>query len=287
MTPATYDNLRRLIFEKAGIVFGDDKVYLLETRLNPVARKHGLADIDALAAALRGANKPLLGDFVDALTTNETFFFRDTKPFDEFRQFVLPEIMARRGAERHLRIWSAACSTGQEAYSLAMLLRETGIHQQGWRIDIVGTDISRAVLARAQEGAFTQFEVQRGLPIQLLIKYFRQVGDRWEIAPEVKAMVQFREGNLMGDLSALGTFNVVFCRNVLIYFDLAQKTAILGRIAKIMKPDGFLFLGGAETVIGVSDKFGIVPNRRGIYHPVPAPPPGATPNAMVSAPARV
>ena len=267
MTPDSYTFLCKLIFEKAGIVLTEDKAYLVETRLIPVARKYGLKDIDALAAALRSSAAPQLADFVDALTTNETFFFRDGKPFEEFRHHVLPEIIARRAARKVLRIWSAACSTGQEAYSLAMILREEQAKLTGWRIEVIGTDISHAVLARAQTGRYSQFEVQRGLPIQMLTTHFRKVEDQWEVSPLLKSMVQFREANLLRDWSGLGQFDIVYCRNVLIYFDLEHKASILERIAKSMAPDGFLFLGGAETALGICNRFEAVREHRGIYQP--------------------
>jgi chemotaxis protein methyltransferase CheR len=268
MKADNYAFLCKLIFEKAGIVLTDDKAYLMETRLTPVVRKYGLLDLDALAAALRSPVAPQLADFVDALTTNETFFFRDGKPFDEFRQHVLPQMIANRAAKKTLRIWSAASSTGQEAYSLAMILLEEHAKLAGWRIEVVGTDISHAVLARAQSGRYSQFEVQRGLPIQMLVKYFRKVDDQWEVNPQLKSMVQFREANLMREWTGLGQFDVVFCRNVLIYFDLEHKTSILDRISKSMATDGFLFLGGAETVLGISNRFEPVLNHRGVYQPV-------------------
>ena len=256
----------RLAFEKAGIVLGPDKAYLVETRLVPVARKHGFAGLDGLANAMRGAPpQPLLHDFLDALTTNETFFFRDTKPFDEFRRHVLPALIKERAGTKQLRIWSAACSTGQEAYSLAMILTEEAAKLHGWRIEIIGTDISTEAVGKARAGVYSQFEVQRGMPIQMLVKYFQQDGDKWQVAPALKQMAQFREFNLLNDPAVFGRFDVVFCRNVLIYFDMKTKAAVLGRIAKIMAPDGTLFLGGAETVLGVSDRFEIMPDHRGLY----------------------
>jgi chemotaxis protein methyltransferase CheR len=188
-----------------------------------------------------------------------------------------------------LRIWSAACSTGQEAYSLAMILKEQSAKLAGWNIEIVGTDISHEVLARAQSGIYTQFEVQRGLPIQLLVKYFKQDGDKWQLVPEIRNMVRYKEFNLLGEPAALGGFDVIFCRNVLIYFDQKAKTAILERMSKLLPPDGLLYLGGAETVLGVSDRFEPLAGHRGIYaltgQPV-AQPASVAPSAPVSAFAR-
>lgn len=266
MKPEDFTYFCKLILDRTGLVLGNDKTYLIESRLTPVARKHNLAGLDGLATALRQGRDPtLLRDFTDALMTNESFFFRDGKPFEQFRQIVLPRLLASRGQQRHCRIWSAACSTGQEPYTLAMILKEEAAKLAGWRIEIVGTDISQDALGRARDGIYTQFEVQRGLPIQLLVKYFKQEGDKWQIAPEIRAMVQYREFNLLDDLGVLGRFDVVFCRNVLIYFDQANKSAILNRISRALSPDGLLYLGGAETVLGVSDRFEPLAGHRGIY----------------------
>jgi chemotaxis protein methyltransferase CheR len=266
MKPEDFSYFCKLILDRTGLVLGSDKAYLIDSRLTPVARKHKLAGLDALATALRqGRDTALLHDFTDALMTNESFFFRDGKPFEQFKQVVLPRLLTSRAQKRHIRIWSAACSTGQEAYSLAMLLKEEAPKLHGWTVEIIGTDISREVLARAEAGIYTQFEVQRGLPIQLLVKYFKQDGDKWHLVPELRGMVQFREFNLLGELGSLGHFDVVFCRNVLIYFDQPTKTKILDRISRILPVDGILYLGGAETVLGVSDRFEPVTGHRGLY----------------------
>ncbi|HEX9461123.1 MAG TPA: protein-glutamate O-methyltransferase CheR [Alphaproteobacteria bacterium] len=266
MKPDDFAFFCKLILDRTGLVLGGEKTYLIESRLTPVARKHNLAGLDVLATALRQGRDPaLLRDFTDALMTNESFFFRDGKPFEQFRQVVLPRLLAGRAQQRQFRIWSAACSTGQEAYSLAMILKEEAAKLQGWKIEIVGTDISHDVLGRARAGIYTQFEVQRGLPIQFLVKYFKQDGDKWQISPEIRAMVQYREFNLLEDPVGFGRFDVVFCRNVLIYFDQAKKTLILDRISRMLPPDGLLYLGGAETVLGVSDRFEPLAGHRGIY----------------------
>ena len=272
MKPEDFAFFCKLILDRTGLVLGNDKTYLIESRLTPVARKHNLAGLEPLATALRqGRDTTLLRDFTDALMTNESFFFRDVKPFEQFRQVVLPRLMASRATQRHCRIWSAACSTGQEPYSLAMILKEEAPKLAGWHFEIVGTDISQEAMGRARDGVYTQFEVQRGLPIQLLVKYFKQEGDKWQIAPEIRAMVQYREFNLLGDLGVLGRFDVVFCRNVLIYFDQAAKSAILDRISRALTSDGLLYLGGAETVLGVSDRFEPLAGHRGIYAVCTAP----------------
>jgi chemotaxis protein methyltransferase CheR len=254
------------LLDTTGLVLGPDKLYLVESRLSPVARKYNAADLDALADAIRaGKNAELMRDVTDAMMTNESFFFRDGKPFEQFKQVVLPRLLQARAAQKTVRIWSAACSTGQEPYTLAMILKEEAAKLAGWRFEIVGTDLSREALDRARLGAYSQFEVQRGLPITLLVKYFKQDGDRWAIAPELKTNITFKELNLLSDFTSLGTFDVVFCRNVLIYFDQPTKTKILEKIGRMMPPDGVLYLGGAETVLGVTDKFAPMPSQRGIY----------------------
>ncbi len=270
MKPDDFAFFTKYIYDQSGIVLGADKMYLIESRLAPVARKFNLATIDLLIGQLRGMRDAnLQREVVDAMTTNESFFFRDGKPFDQFKTLVLPQLLANRAAKKTFRIWCAAASTGQEPYTIAMILKEAAVQLTGWRYEIVGTDLSSEALDRAKAGIYTQFEVQRGLPIQLLVKYFKQQGDKWHIAPEIRAMVQYKSYNLLHDFGALGGFDVVFCRNVLIYFDQKTKGNILERIAKLMPPDGLLYLGGAETVLGVTEKFQPMPNQRGIYQLTP------------------
>ncbi len=213
------------------------------------------------------------------MTTNETSFFRDNKPFDTFRKEILPQILERKAATKQLRIWSAAASTGQEAYSLAMLLRDEGARLAGWKIEIVGTDISEAALRQARSGVFSHFEVQRGLPAQMLVKNFEKVDGSWRISAALRAMVQFRQFNLLENLSPLGSFDAVFCRNVLIYFDIETKAQVLAAIARRMTDQGVLFLGGAETVLGITDLLEPVPGSRGVYRSVPPAAKSATPLA--------
>jgi chemotaxis protein methyltransferase CheR len=204
---------------------------------------------------------------VEAMTTNESFFYRDKIPFDHFRDTIMPGLLAARARERRLRIWCAAASTGQEPYSLAMCLKEMKDKLAGWRVEILGTDLSTEVLEKAKAGVYSQFEVQRGLPIQMLVKHFSQVGDTWHISPEIRAMVQYRPLNLLSDFAHLGSFDVVFCRNVLIYFDQETKIGVLNRIARLLDPDGFLVLGAAETVVGLTDAFKPLVDKRGLYAP--------------------
>ncbi|HET6621960.1 MAG TPA: protein-glutamate O-methyltransferase CheR [Dongiaceae bacterium] len=266
MTVTDFEFICQILRERSGLVLTNDKAYLLESRLLPVARKWKLATFDDLVRAIRTKmDEAVIRDVVEAMTTNESFFFRDTKPFDQFKQMVLPAMLKNRAGNRTIRIWSAACSSGQEPFSLAMILSEMAAQLNGWKIEIVGTDLSTEILGRAKEGMYSQFEVQRGLPIAMLVKYFAQIGDRWQINAKMRGMVQFREFNLLQDPTPLGRFDVVFCRNVLIYFDQPTKTRVLNSVAKMMPEDGFLFLGGAETVLGITDRFQMVPGQRGVY----------------------
>jgi chemotaxis protein methyltransferase CheR len=256
------------LFDTTGLVLGPDKLYLVESRLSPVARKYNAPDLDALTDAVRaGRNADLMRDVTDAMMTNESFFFRDKLPFEHFRNTIIPSLMAARGAQRRIRVWCAAASTGQEPYSLAMCLKEMAPLLTGWRVDILATDISNEVLEKAKAGIYSQFEVQRGLPIQLLIKYFAQVGETWQISPEIRAMVQYRPFNLLNEFASLGMFDIVFCRNVLIYFDQQTKVGVIDRIARLVERDGYLLLGAAETVVGLTDSFKPVNDRRGLYAP--------------------
>ncbi|MDJ0948524.1 MAG: protein-glutamate O-methyltransferase CheR [Alphaproteobacteria bacterium] len=258
--------LTTFLKDKSGLVITPDKTYLLENRLQPVVRTHSLESIDQLADLVRaGAREDLETAVVEAMTTNESFFFRDMTPFDNFRDVVLPYLIKTRAASKRIRLWSAAASTGQEPYSLAMLLKEVGGPISDWTIEILGTDLDTEVLNRARDGIYTQFEVQRGLPIQLLVKYFAQVGDKWQIDPSIRKMVNYRQHNLLNGAGLLGVFDVIFCRNVLIYFDNDTKKQVLDDMGRIMTPDGILFLGGAETVLGVTESFVPMPGVRGTY----------------------
>jgi len=262
-----FNLLAKLIKDKSGLTLTRDKAYLLESRLLPVARKWNLKNLDELVARLRSKQEqPLIRDVVEAMTTNESFFFRDIKPFDQFKQVVLPYLLQARAASKTIKVWSAACSSGQEPYTLAMILKEERHRLAGWTIDILATDLSTEILSKAQAGLYSQFEVQRGLPITMLVKYFKQAGDRWQIDATLRDQVRYRPFNLLDDMGPLGTFDVIFCRNVLIYFDQPTKQAVLERMAKQLAPDGFLYLGGAETVVGITDKFQPMTNHRGMYH---------------------
>lgn len=266
MTPQDFAFLAALIRERSGLVLTTEKSYLVDNRLKPLAVERGFGSLAALVTALRSSgDEQLKRNVVELMTTNETLFFRDTKPFDLLRDSVLPRISQARVKGRPLRIWSAACSTGQEAYSIAITIKENESRLRDWPVEIVGTDISVNVLTKARAGTYSQFEVQRGMPIKLLIKYFKQMESNWQINDGIKSMVKFREHNILQDLSALGRFDIVFCRNLLIYFDSETKRQVLQKIGRLLSPDGVLFLGGTETVIGITSRFEPVPGNRGMY----------------------
>jgi len=268
VTPLDYEFLRKLLKDRSGLLLSSDKQYLIESRLLPLARKAGLSGIGDLVQKIKTGAEPLIVDVVEAMTTNETFFFRDKVPFDHVRDTVLPNLLKVRANRKSLRIWCAAASTGQEPYSLAMLLKDA--LPAGWRAEIVATDLSLEVLEKAKAGIYSQFEVQRGLPIQLLVKHFKQIGDVWQLNPDIRAMVRFQQTNLLQDFSHFGIFDIIFCRNVLIYFDQPTKIDVFGRMQKVNEPDGYLFLGAAETVIGLTDAYRACPDLRGVYSPNPA-----------------
>jgi chemotaxis protein methyltransferase CheR len=266
LSAAAFDTFASLLKSRSGLVIGTDKLYLLETRLAPILKREKLRDLAALAEWLRLPGKDAVArDVVEAMTTNESFFFRDDKPFQHFRSQALPRLHAARPANAPLRVWSAASSSGQEAYSIAMIIAECRAAIANRRIEIVGTDLARDQLARARDGLYTQFEVQRGLPVQMLMRYFRKEDAGWRISEAIRGIVQYREWNLLGDLRALGQFDVVFCRNVLIYFDQATKARVLDAVAQQMPADGLLYLGGAETVLGITSRFAPLPTERGVY----------------------
>ncbi|UPJ49557.1 protein-glutamate O-methyltransferase CheR [Bradyrhizobium sp. 200] len=282
MTPPDYEYLRKLLKDHSGLDLSADKQYLIESRLLPLSRKCGVSGIGDLVLKMKGGSSSIIAQVVEAMTTNETFFFRDKVPFEHFRDTIMPEMLKARANRKSIRIWCAAGSTGQEPYSLAMSLKEMGATLAGWRVEIIATDLSTEVLEKSKSGVYSQFEVQRGLPIQLLVKYFKQNGEFWQISPELRAMVQHRQLNLLHDFSQLGVFDVIFCRNVLIYFDQDTKINIFGRLARTMEGDGFLVLGAAETVVGLTDVFKPFPDKRGLYRPSGAR--AASPQAAASMP---
>lgn len=266
MRISDFDLYKDLLMEKSGLVLTPDKSYLLDSRLTPIAKEHGFESLEQMSVALRGIpDTKLVKSIVEAMTTNETSFFRDLRPFHIFENSVLPYIKESRQSRRHLRIWCAAASSGQEPYSLAMILKEKEAMFPGWRFEIVATDISDDILETAQNGIYSQFEVQRGLPIQYLMKYFTQHGDKWHINDDIKRMITYKNFNLLAPMMSLGQFDIIFCRNVLIYFGDNTKSEVLSKMSNLLPEDGMLFLGGAETVIGITDKFRPLPSARGLY----------------------
>jgi len=267
MTQEEFDYLRDMLKARSGLILGDEKRYLLESRLMPVAREIGLESLSGLVSNLKtGDGDELREKVTQAMTINESFFFRDKSPFDNFKNIMAPALLASsRAASRNMRIWCAASSTGQEPYSLAILIKEMGTQLAGWNIEIIGTDLSEEVLEKAKSGLYSQFEVQRGLPVQLMVKYFQQTGSMWQIDSSIRSMVTYKHFNLLEDYAQLGMFDIIFCRNVLIYFDPQTKSDMLGRMSKRMRPDGYLVLGAAETVIGISEEFKPLRDARGLY----------------------
>ncbi|MCJ2063347.1 protein-glutamate O-methyltransferase CheR [Methylobacterium sp. J-088] len=272
MTELEFEFLRGFLKQRSGLALTAEKRYLVESRLTPICRRCGLGSLGELISALKlGRNGALERSVVEAMTTNETFFFRDRIPFDLFRDTLLPEALIRNASRRRLRIWCAASSTGQEPYSLAMLLQEAAPRMPGWQVEIVATDISTEVIEKAKAGLYSHFEVQRGLPVQWLIKYFNQVGEQWQIAQSLRNMVDYRQLNLLQSFTMFGQFDIIYCRNVLIYFDAPTKSDVLARLAAQLAPEGALLLGAAETVIGLTDRLAPHPKHRGLYtHAAPA-----------------
>jgi chemotaxis protein methyltransferase CheR len=246
-----------LVRKQSAIVLEASKEYLIRARLEPVAKAHGLNSLDELARVVRERlnDAALVTEVVDAMTTNETSFFRDLKPFDLLREQILPELIERRARHRTLRIWCAASSSGQEPYTVAMILRERFPQISDWLIEFVASDISPTMVRRAKEGFFSQLEINRGLPAAYLVKYFTREDAGWRIKPELRRMIDFREVNLIHPWPFSSTFDLVFMRNVLIYFDLAEKRRILGQLRQVLAADGCLFLGTAETTFNVDEKF--------------------------------
>ena len=246
--------LQQHVYAGSGIVLDTEKEYLMEARLAPIMRERGLSSLYELCEVLRSSQvSPLHAQVVDAMTTNETYFFREPAHYDALRQTILPELMELRSTTRKLSCWSAASSTGQEAYSLAMMLLEMGLGN--WNVEILGTDLSSRVLKQAELGRYSQLEVNRGLPATLLLKYFRRVGLEWELKEEIRRMVRFRPFDLRSGMRSLGPFDLVLCRNVLIYFDLATKKRILEEIHGSLFRGGYLLVGTTEAGLPAGDRF--------------------------------
>lgn len=266
MNSKNFQFLAALLKQECGLALDTDKVYLAETRLGPIARQFNHADVDALVANIVATkSRESVRAVIEAMVTNETFFFRDSIPFQHFEEVALPELLEARKERRQLRIWSAAASTGQEPYSLAMILDRQRPKMSGWRTSILATDISEKALQRAKSGDYSQFEVQRGLPIKLLLQHFEPRGERWQIKQPIRQAVKFERFNLMNEPGDLGRFDVIFCRNVLMYFDSGMRRRVLARLARQLASDGRLYLGGAESIAGVSDAFTADPTGRQVY----------------------
>jgi chemotaxis protein methyltransferase CheR len=267
MTPDDFSFLASFLLKRSGLALTEDKGYLLETRLQPIAREVGLSSIADLVSKLRfGASEDLMRLVTEAMTTNESMFFRDNRPFEQLKTILLPVLKEKTALSKRLRIWNAACSNGQEPYSVAITLSEEQNKMSGYHYEIVATDLDTQVLKKAQEGIYTQFEVQRGMPIQLLLKYFSKLDNNtWRINEDMRRMVTFKQSNLLLPYLAMGKFDIIMCRNVLIYFDDATKRDVLNRLCECLNPHGYLFLGAAETVIGLSDKLRSVPEARGVF----------------------
>lgn len=244
------------VYQKAAIVLEDSKAYLVESRLAPLAKKEGFNSLAEFVAKLR--SQPTNGmhwNVIEAMTTNETYFFRDIHPFDLLKKNVFPELIKKRAATRELNIWVAAASSGQEPYTIAMVIRENFPELATWKVNMLCSDISKEMLDRCREGAYSQLEVNRGLPAPLLIKYFQKIGTEWKIKDELRKMLDLRQINLAQSWGLLPAMDIVFIRNVLIYFDQETKKTIMARLRNVLKPDGYMFLGGAETTINIDDAF--------------------------------
>lgn len=269
MTGPDYDHFCWLVRQRSGLVLTAEKAYLVSSRLASVARAEGLGTVAELLAVLRiGASEALRQQAVDAMATHESYFFRDAAPFEQLANVVLPPLIAARQAQRSLRIWCAACSSGQEPYSVAMILMEMGYRLSGWKLDILATDMSELILRKASAGLYNDFEVNRGLSPERQARWFKQEPDGWRVSPTLQQMVRFKSHNLLQGSAGLGVFDVILCRNVLIYFDIQTKRQILDQVSRTMAVDGSLLLGSAETVLGVSSAVEPVPGLRGLYRHV-------------------
>jgi chemotaxis protein methyltransferase CheR len=258
ISPDNYAFLQSYVYQESGIVIDPNKSYLLVSRLQPLVKENSLGTINDLCRLLRGTTAtPLRRQVVEALTTNETLFFRDMPVFDALDKQVFPALIQRKQASKRISIWSAAASSGQEAYSLAMLLAEKGL--PGWTIEILGTDLNRQILDRAAAGRYLQIEVNRGMPAKFLVKYFTRVGLDWQLNDRIRSMVRFKPFDLRSPLRTLGTFDLVLCRNVLIYLDSGTKKKILREIRGVMEPGAYLILGTAETTLNLDDSYERVP----------------------------
>jgi chemotaxis protein methyltransferase CheR len=265
MTGAEFAFIQKFIMKRTGIVLSQEKGYLVEVRLDPIIRSIHLGTFTRLVDLLKAGDRAMETAVIDAMTTNETLFFRDKSPFEIFETFILPKLLKSKQYDRTVNIWCAACSSGQEPYSLSMMIEERKEELRGLKFKILATDISEKVLAQARSGTYSQFEVQRGLPIKMLLKYFSQVGTRWKIDPRLAERIEFKSINLLEPFRHLGMFDIILCRNVLIYFATETKKDVLSRLAQNLTPEGHILLGGAETVIGLSHTIAPHKEQRGLY----------------------
>ena len=268
VAPADFDYVRKMVRERSAIVLDDGKEYLVESRLTAVARREGIASVSDLIKRLREAPQgPLQRLIVEAMTTNESSFFRDVKPYTALRQTVLPGLLRLRAAERSLQVWSCACSTGQEPYSIAMLLSDFP-ELSTWKVRIFATDLSSEMVQRARAGIFSQLEVNRGLPVAMLVKHFEKRGLEWHIRENLRRNLEFRELNLAGPWAGVPRPDIVMLRNVLIYFDMDTKRQILGKVRQLLRPGGFMFLGTAETTMNLDDNYTLMRADGAVYYQV-------------------
>lgn len=267
MQAQDFQYIAGILKQRSGLALTDDKAYLIESRLLPIARGQNLQDIPQLCNLLRTSpTESLLTEITEAMTTNESSFYRDIKPYESLRNIALPMLMARPGVQKTMRIWSSACSTGQEPYTISMCIKEDEAKLAGWNFEIIATDLARKVIDKAKDGIYSQFEAQRGLPIQILMKYFTSLPDTsWQIKEDVRKTVQFKIQNLLAEYGLLGKFDIVFCRNVLIYFDEATKAQITEKMARCITKDGILIIGATESLIDPKELFEPMENFRGAY----------------------
>jgi chemotaxis protein methyltransferase CheR len=267
MLDTDFQYIREFVYQKAAIVLEDGKAYLVESRLQPIVRSEGFESLSAMVSQMRA--RPMNGlhwKVVEAMTTNETYFFRDIHPFEILRKTVLPELIKARAAERQINLWCAASSSGQEPYTIMMVLREHFPELSNWKIDFIASDISKEMLERCREGCYSRLEVNRGLPAPLLVKYFQKIGTQWRIHDSLRQGIEFRQINLAEAWPPMPPMDIVFMRNVLIYFDVQTKKNIMARLGKLLKPDGCLFLGGAETTFNIDDSFKRVQAGNSAYY---------------------
>lgn len=267
MQAQDFQYLSGILKQRSGLALSDDKVYLIESRLLPIVRSQNLQDIPQLCNLLRSRpNESLLTEITEAMTTNESSFYRDIKPYEALRNIIFPMITSRSQPLKKIRIWSAACSTGQEPYTISMCIKEEQVKLAGWNIEIIASDLAKKVVDKAKDGIYSQFEAQRGLPIQMLMKYFSPLPDTsWQIKSDIRSMVQFKLQNLLVDYGSLGRFEIIFCRNVLIYFDDTTKAQITDKMAGSLTSGGFLVIGATESLVDPHGLFEPLDNFRGAY----------------------